>query len=174
MIQPSGKLSLPDFFMTKTCQNVLSGVVSTMYLKRYILKSILSIFIYFFTITMPPTVRSDDKKETPAIIGTWQLEYDYNGNSITDKYEIKSGKDGTLTGRILRDGKEITTLEKFKVEGKKVTFEAKGTTDGTNWTAEFSCTVDGDEIDGMVKIGANDQSFDLPWKPKRVKVDPKS
>ncbi|MFM7591116.1 MAG: hypothetical protein ACKO85_04910 [Isosphaeraceae bacterium] len=122
----------------------------------------------------PKMLAADDKKEAPAIVGRWQLEYDYMGNSVTDEYEIKADKDGALSGRILREGKEITKLEKFRAEGGKVTFTAKGKTEGVEWSADFEARIDGDEIDGTVKISANDQSFDLPWKPKRVKQEKKS
>jgi hypothetical protein len=120
------------------------------------------------TLTMGAASLAEGADEKPAV-GTWQLDYEYMGNSITDLYEIKAGADGALTGRILRAGKEVTTLEKIKVEGDKVTFEAKGTTEGTDWKVDFSGVVKGDEIDGMVKITVNDQTSDLPWKPKRVK-----
>jgi len=122
----------------------------------------------------PGIMAADDKKEAPAIVGRWQLEYDYMGNAVTDEYEIKADKEGALSGRILREGKEITKLEKFRVEGGKVTFTAKGKTEGVEWSADFEAKIDGDEIDGTVKISANDQSFDLPWKPKRVKQEKKS
>ncbi len=123
----------------------------------------------------PAQVRAanDDKKDLPEIVGRWQLEYEYMGNAITDEYEIKVDKNDMLSGRITRDGKEISKLEKFRMEGRKITFTAKGTTEGVDWIAEFEAKIEGDEIDGTVKLSANDQSFDLPWKPKRVKQEKK-
>jgi hypothetical protein len=76
---------------------------------------------------------------------------------------------------ISRHFRESANLENVKVEGEQldrqaISFSAKGNREGTDWTAEFSGTISGDEIDGMVKISFNGQTYDLPWKPKRVKT----
>ena len=108
-------------------------------------------------------------------VGTWQLEYELEGNQITDDYQITSSKTGELTGKLVRAGATVATLEKIKLEGEQldrqaISFSAKGNREGTDWTAEFFGTISGDEIDGMVKISFNGQTYDLPWKPKRVKT----
>jgi hypothetical protein len=108
-------------------------------------------------------------------VGTWQLEYELEGNQITDDYQITSSKTGELTGKLVRAGATVANLENVKVEGEQldrqaISFSAKGNREGTDWTAEFSGTISGDEIDGMVKISFNGQTYDLPWKPKRVKT----
>ncbi|MBI1324848.1 hypothetical protein GC170_16915 [bacterium] len=113
--------------------------------------------------------KADDKKESSPALGLWELEYDNQGTQVIDRYEIKAGEKGELTGKLLRGDKEITKLEKVKIEGDKLSFEASGTTDGVTWKAELSGKVAGDAIDGTAKITVNDQSFDLPWQPKRVK-----
>lgn len=115
--------------------------------------------------------KANDKKDANPALGLWELEYDYQGTQVVDRYEILAGESGELTGKLLREGKEITKLDKVRIEGDKLSFEAAGTTDGVAWKAELSGKVDGDTIDGMAKITVNDQSFDLPWKPKRVNKD---
>ena len=115
--------------------------------------------------------KADAKKEASPALGLWELEYDNQGTQVVDRYEIKAGDKGELTGKLLREGKEITKLDKVRIEGDRLSFEASGTTDGVTWKAELSGKVDGDAIDGTAKITVNDQSFDLPWKPKRVKQD---
>lgn len=114
---------------------------------------------------------AETKTNASMALGLWELEYDYQGAQVVDRYEIKASDTGELTGKLLREGKEITKLDKVRIEGDKLSFEASGTTDGVAWKAELSGKVDGDSIDGTAKITVNDQSFDLPWKPKRVKQD---
>jgi hypothetical protein len=118
-----------------------------------------------------------DKPPAPATgkaVGIWQLEYEFEGNQIIDDYQIAASKTGELTGKLVRAGATVATLEKIKLEGEQldrqaISFSAKGNRDGTDWTAQFVGTITGDEIDGMVKISFNGQTYDLPWKPKRVK-----
>ncbi|MCY2936322.1 MAG: serine hydrolase [Planctomycetota bacterium] len=118
-----------------------------------------------------------DKSTAPMenkVAGTWQLEYELEGNQVTDHYEFKASKTGELTGKLVRAGATVATLEKIKLEGlerNKVSFSAKGNREGTDWTADFEGTITGDEIEGSVKIGFNGQTYDLPWKPKRLKSD---
>lgn len=109
--------------------------------------------------------------EKPAALGTWELEYEYQGRSIVDRYELKADDAGKYSGRLLRDGKQVTTLDDIKIDGDKVTFDASGTTEGTDWEVDFEGKVEGDMIEGMVKITVNGQTYDLPWKPKRVTAD---
>ncbi len=113
--------------------------------------------------------KADAKNDASPALGLWELEYDNQGTLVVDRYEIKAGEKGELSGKLLRGGKEITKLDKVRIEGDKLSFEASGTTDGVTWKAELSGKVDGDTIDGTAKITVNDQSFDLPWQPKRVK-----
>jgi len=115
--------------------------------------------------------KAEAKKEASPALGLWELEYDNQGTLVVDRYEIKAGEKGELLGKLLRGGKEVTKLDKVRIEGDKLSFEASGTTDGVTWKAELSGKVDGDTIDGTAKITVNDQSFDLPWQPKRVKQE---
>lgn len=115
--------------------------------------------------------KADDSKSKNSALGLWELQYDNQGTQVIDRYELKSDDSGEFSGALLREGKEVSKLEDIKLDDDKVKFIAKGTTDGTDWKVDFSGTVKGDEIDGMVKITVNGQSFDLPWKPYRVKKD---
>lgn len=113
--------------------------------------------------------KTGDSKAEVMALGTWELAYDYQGNQVIDRYEIVKTDTGELTGKLLRDDKEITKLKKVRVENGVLMFEASGTTEGVDWRAELSGQIMGDSIDGTVKITANDQTFELPWAPKRVK-----
>ncbi len=112
-----------------------------------------------------------DAKAAGIALGLWELAYDYQGNQVVDRYEIKASESGELTGKLLRNDKEITKLQKIRVEDGKLTFEATGTTEGVDWKAVLSGTIMNDAIDGTAKITVNDQTYDLPWNPKRVKTE---
>jgi|GEM_PF-4763266 len=115
--------------------------------------------------------RAGDAKSANPAVGLWELAYDSQGTQVVDRYEILASESGELTGKLLRNDKEITKLEKIRVEDGKLSFQATGTTEGVEWKAELSGKIMGDDIDGSVKITVNDQTFDLPWNPKRVKKD---
>ena len=114
---------------------------------------------------------AEPAKPQPNIAaGTWALEYELEGNAVRDEYHFTPDDSGQLSGKITRDGKEVAKLENIKLVQDKITFSAKGNRNGTEWTAEFTGQVVGDDIEGDVTIRVNDQSYDLPWKPKRVKT----
>jgi len=103
------------------------------------------------------------------LVGTWELEYELEGNAVRDEYQFTIDNAGSLAGKIMRDGNAVAKLENIKTEADKITFTAKGNRNGTDWTAEFTGQLSGDDLEGSVTIRFNDQSFDFPWKPRRVK-----
>jgi len=134
-----------------------------------------SVIAASFTAFVIPTVNAAISAETHAafaaesVQGLWEQKYEFMGVPMVDRYELTKSDSGEYSGKLTRDGKEISKLEEIKFEGDKVTFVARGKSEGTDWKVEFAGTVKGDEIDGKVKISVNDQTFETPWKPNRIK-----
>ncbi len=122
-----------------------------------------------FCLAAPIEIAAVPTAET--VLGLWEQKYEFMGMPMVDRYELKKSEPDGYTGKLTRDGKEISKLEEIKFEGDKISFVARGTAEGTEWKVEFAGTIKGDDIDGKVKISVNDQTFETPWKPKRIKQD---
>lgn len=112
-----------------------------------------------------------DEGQPPGEVptGTWRLDYDFQGNAIHDEIRLQLGEGEKVTGKLFRNEREPVDITDGTFRDGVVAFTIRGNANGTDWKTVYRGKVKGDDIEnGTVLLTFNDESYEFPWRPKRI------
>lgn len=112
-------------------------------------------------LTAPAATAADDAK---AILGTWDVAYNYQGNEMKAGLTIAKNSDGSLVAVWTRkepgqDLNTLTPLSKVEFENGKLTFVRLANVQGQDVELNNEVTFDGDKVMGKIIAAGGEVAF---------------
>lgn len=121
--------------------------------------------VAFFTLLAASAACAADAADNSKVVGTWNLELEYEGEKQSIKVEIREDA-GKLAGTWVGPHR-TNPLEDFTWDGKTLAFVRNVNREGTPVALEHKATVDGDDMKGTITQPQGEVPFTAKRAPAR-------